>query len=116
MPVADRVLVTDLDDLDRTEAAARVLRHPGALPARPHPRRGTELRVELAGAARLERAGDRLERDLLHLAADGAGRDRLVMDEELRAFRAAAEQYPGQRGAPAPAHGLPEALLALHVA
>src|SRR5262245_1575447 len=101
MPVADRVLVAELDDLDRAEPGTRGLRDPHAQPARLHARRGAELRVELARAARLERARDRVERDLTDPAAAGAGRRRLVVDEQLRAFRAAAQQDADERGAAA---------------
>src|SRR5689334_5358220 len=116
MAVAHGVLVTDLDDLDRAEAGARVLRDPHAQPALAHPLGRPELGVELARAAGLERTGDGLERDLAHLAAAGAGRGRLVVDEQLRAFRAAAQQDAGERGAATSADGLAEALLAFHVA
>jgi hypothetical protein len=92
-----------------------VLGHPHALPAIARDGRGPELVVELGGAARLQGAADRGDRDL----ADAGGRHRvapqaaLVVD--LEAGRGAAAEVPDQRREPAPASGAAERALGVDV-
>src|SRR5213078_4022274 len=69
-----------------------------------------ELAVELLGPVRLERADDRVQRDLAHLA--GARRAEAgVVDLQPPARLVAAPEPPPARGAPAGAHGLAEGAL-----
>jgi hypothetical protein len=72
-------------------------------------RGGAELVVELPGAVRLERARDRLERDLAH-AALGGGAQR-AGDREAPVVGARTPEPAHQRGAPAASGGAAECLL-----
>src|SRR5262245_23082371 len=100
MTVADRERVTDRDDGDRRQRRALVLCQPDPLPAGPGDRGRPEVAVELLGAARLERAVDRVDGDLHDLTARGmtAGAQAALVDH-VQAARPA-----GQRG-PAAATG-----------
>src|SRR4051794_7355473 len=94
--------VADWHDGDRREDRAAVLGQPDPLPA-PARRLGHWAKgaVELLGAGRLERARDRVERDLLEPArAGGAGPAGSVMDRQVTGCLAEA-QRSGHGGAAA---------------
>ena len=68
MPVAGRVHVAELHHRDRRELRAAVEREPDPLPAAAGALGGPEVLVELRRAAGLDRARDRVERDLANAA------------------------------------------------
>ena len=108
VPVAHGVAVADADHADRRQRDAAVLGQPQPLPAAASQARGPELAVEQLGAARLDRAGDRVERDLEPRRQARAAALRLVVDRE-------APEPPCQRGTAAGAPLPSERPLGVHL-
>src|SRR4051794_27267046 len=113
VPVADRVRPADGGDGDRGQRHPAVLREPDAGPAAAHARARPELAVELRRALRLERAPDRVDRDVAPARARRAARPRRGRHAPPPAPQATPPPAPRQRGTPARADRLAEGALRL---